>query len=708
MGLRRLVWLLLLLAFVYATNAQMADLAVSTLFIRPRDRISRTVDDEERIALRGDVHPSARSEYDRGAVSPDYRMPRMILLLKPDEAQQGALDALLKAQHDPASAYYHQWLTPESYGKQFGISERDLAEVTNWLQSHGLSIDEVAPSRRLILFSGNAAQVLSAFHTPIRNYRIANEVHHANGTAPEIPEALSDVIGGVLSLHDFRTRPQHSNMRNPVPEFTSGSSHYVGPADLSVIYNIDPLYEQGIDGSGQTVAIVGRSNFKLSDVRLFRSMFGLPENDPEMLVNGTNPGILNADEEAEALLDVEWSGAIARNATIKYVLSASTSSSDGVYLSSQYAVNHNVAPVMSVSFGLCEAALGRSGNSFINSLWQQAASQGITVFVASGDSGAAGCDSPSAARALKGKGVNGLCSSPYSVCVGGTQFDDGSNASLYWSSSNTQGRMASAFGYIPETAWNESSTRGLWATGGGPSSIYSKPAWQKDVGMLSGTRRDTPDVSFTAAAHDGYLVVMHGGLSVLAGTSASSPSWAGLMAMAVQKTGKRQGNANPALYTFASRQRGGGPAVFHDVAKGGNSVPGVTGYSAAAGYDLATGLGSPDASVLISHWNDPVPPPTFTFSPSAKEVSLSTGKSATVILRMVAGNSFNAAISLSVSGLPVGTTATFIPAKIVAPGNGSSKLTLKRKAGPAGTSILTVTAAGGTITRSAKITLIRK
>src|SRR5439155_15994 len=157
---------------------------------------------------------------------------------------------------------------------------------------------------------------------------------------------------------------------------------YLSPADVSVIYNINTLYQQSMNGSGQSIAIVGRSNIKISDVRLFRSMFGLPANDPQIVLNGSNPGIVSADEEAEALLDVEWSGAIARNANIKFVVSASTGASDGVYLSSQYAVNHNLAPIMSVSFGLCEAALGTSGNNFINSLWKQAASQGITAFVA--------------------------------------------------------------------------------------------------------------------------------------------------------------------------------------------------------------------------------------------------------------------------------------------------------------------------------------
>jgi subtilase family serine protease len=149
---------------------------------------------------------------------------------------------------------------------------------------------------------------------------------------------------------------------------------------------------------------------------------------------------------------------------------------------------------MSMSFGLCEAALGSSGNNFINSLWQQAAAEGITVFVSSGDSGAAGCDSSGAPSGTHGRGINGLCSSPYSVCVGGTQFDDTGNPSLYWSSFNSSGTQASAQSYIPEKVWNESGNSGLWSGGGGVSTVYSKPSWQTGTGVPSDNKRDVPDV----------------------------------------------------------------------------------------------------------------------------------------------------------------------------------------------------------------------
>jgi pseudomonalisin len=336
-------------------------------FVDPQDRVPGFIDDEQRITLHGDRHPLAISQYDAGSVSPDFRMDRMLLTLQPAAAQQDALLQLLDAQKDPDSPYYHQWLTPEQFGERFGVSEADATQVSRWLQAYGMEVEEVTAGRRSIIFSSTAAQVEEAFHTRIHVYKIGNEVHHANASDPQIPAAFARVVGGVVSLHDFRSEPMHSGARIPTPNFTSGGSHYLAPADFATIYDLAPLYQQSIGGSSQSVAIVARSNINIADARQFRTSFGLPANDPQIIITGSDPGILSSGEETEADLDVEWSGAVARNAAIKFVVSKSTNSSDGTYLSAQYIVSHNLAPVMSMSFGLCEAALGSSGNSFINS-----------------------------------------------------------------------------------------------------------------------------------------------------------------------------------------------------------------------------------------------------------------------------------------------------------------------------------------------------
>lgn len=392
-----------------------------------------------------------------------------------------------------------------------------------------------------------------------------------------------------------------------------------------------------------------------------------------------------------------WSaGAVARNAGIKFVVSASTNASDGVYLSAQYIVSHNVAPVMSVSFGLCEAGLGASGNSFIRGLWQQAAAEGITVLVSSGDSGAAGCDAASSTRATAGLAVNGLCSTPYNLCVGGTEFNDAANPGVYWSSSNAAGTQASAVSYIPENVWNESGNVGLWASGGGMSAIYSRPYWQNGAGVSADGRRDVPDVSLAAAAHDGYLIYMNGSMMIVGGTSAAAPSFAGLMALVIQSTGARQGNANPTLYALASRQHSGGAAVFHDISSGNNSVPGQGGYKAGPGYDLATGLGSVDAHALAIHWNDVKAVPSLQLAAKPGLVVLDKGARVAMALTTSVGGSFNAPVTLSIAGVPTGISAAFSAPTLPAPGSGTRTVTLQRGSrAKAGAYRLTVTATGG-------------
>ena len=666
-------------------------------FIQARDRITSFIDDDQRVTLRGNVHPLANIQYDAGAVAPGFAMEHMLLTLLPDAAQQDALNQLLDAQHNPDSPYYHQWLTPEQYGERFGVSGADAAQVAGWLQDHGMEVEEVTAGRRSVIFSGSAAQVESAFHTQIHAYKIGNTLHHANATDPEIPAALLQVVGGVVSLHDFHSEPMHGAVQKPAPDFTSGSSHYLAPADFATIYDLLPLYQASITGSGQSIAIVARSNIKIADVRQFRTSFGLPANDPQIIVNGADPGVFSSGEETEADLDVEWSGAVARNAAIKFVVSKSTNASDGVDLSAQYIVNHNLAPVMSTSFGLCEASLGSSGNGFLNSLWQQAASEGITVFVSSGDDGAAGCDSASAASATHGRGVSGLCSTPYSVCVGGTEFSDASNPTLYWASSNTAGTQSSAISYIPEVVWNESGPGlGLWASGGGASSVYAKPAWQAGTGVPADGKRDVPDVALSAAGHDGYLICQEGGLYVVGGTSAAAPSFAGVMALVVQHAAARQGNANTVFYSLAGKQRAGGAAVFHDVIKGNNSVPGQAGFPATIGYDQATGLGSVDGSVLVNHWSDARVVPAFLAAASVNALSVTAGSNSSLTFNVTVSGGFDAAVAFSVGGLPSGVTAVFKPVTLSAPGAGSSglKLAVSSKV-KAGAYSVTVSATSG-------------
>ncbi|NOZ77562.1 MAG: peptidase S53, partial [Acidobacteria bacterium] len=628
----------------------------------------QVINNNDVVILQGNVPHMAMARYDIGSADPALPMEHMILTLKLSPEKQAALDRFLSEVQDPESPVYHQWLTPEQFGERFGPSAEQIAVVTGWLRSQGFQIDQVAKGRTWINFSGTAADVEGAFHTEIHDYLIDGKLYHSNDRDPAIPRALAGVVGGVVSLNSFPLRALNHGFKpvspNAVrPDYTSGTSHYLAPEDFATIYNVDTLYSQGIDGSGQTIAIVGRTHIPLSDITTFRSTFGLPANDPQIIINGTDPGDLGANEDGEADLDVEWSGAVAKNATIKFVVSKSTSTTDGVDLSAQYIVDNNIAPIMSVSFGQCESSMGSTENSFYNNLWSQASSQGITVFVSSGDSGASGCDAASASTGT-GTAVSGLCSTPYNVCVGGTEFMDTSDPSTYWASTNASGTQDSALSYIPEEAWNESGNvsggQALWASGGGESSVYSKPSWQVAPGVPSDGHRDVPDVALTAASHDGYLVESGGSLGVVGGTSAASPSFAGLMALVVQKTGQRQGNANTRFYQMGNAQYGSsGATIFHDVTTGNNSVPGVTGYSAGPGYDLVTGLGSVDANALVNGWASST---TTTYSISGTVTENGSGLSGVTVTAGSKSATTSTSGSYTISGLANGTY-TVTPSK---------------------------------------------
>ncbi len=670
----------------------------------------KLVDDSERVTLGGNVHPAVAAASATSAVDDSTPMEHMVLLLKGNAAQEAALAQLIEGQNDPKSPSFHQFLTPQQFGAQFGVTDADMASVTNWLESHGFKVEELPAGKRAVVFSGTAGQISAAFQTEIKRYNVAGVNHIANATDPTIPAALAGTVGGVVKLHDFRYASNISKKSSvsasqlAAPQFTYGSAHYLAPADYTTIYDIGPLYSANINGSGQTIAVLARSNILLSDVNSFRTEFGLKANTPQIVITNSDPGIVDGDT-TETTLDTEWSGAIAQSATVKVIVSASTNSADGIDLSALYAVNNNVAPIVSLSYGSCESGMGSTELAFYNSLWEQAAAQGMSVMVSAGDAGAAGCSGGSDSSG-SGQAINGLCSSPYATCVGGTEFVEGSNPGQYWLAGNNS-VQGSAISYLPETVWNESASNGgsgLWAGGGGASITFSKPTWQTGPGVPADGKRDVPDVSLTASGHDGYLITLDGSLYSVGGTSASAPSFAGLMALVNQKTNAKQGLANTVLYPLAAKQATGGAAVFHDITTGNNTVPGVQGFAATVGYDKGSGLGSVDANVLVNNWSSAQTTAALTLSASASTLTVPTGQSEQLTITSVASSTLKSAVSLTVSGAPTGVTAAFTPATIASPGSGAA--TLKVTAAStvaAGTYTLTVTGTAGT--QTAKVTV---
>jgi len=607
---------------VAALCAAFACAAAFTGPVRAQARITGQINDADRVVLRGNVHPLAAPANDAGPVDPALRLERMVLTLMPSFSQQAALNAFMAGVHDPASPLYHHWLTPADFAERFSPAPADVARITAWLKTHGFTVDDIPAGRRHVVFSGTAGQVRATFATEIHRYNTVRGPHIANASDPQIPRLLAGIVGGVLSLHDFRHRP---HLSRAVPLYDSGGSHYLGAADYAAIYHLSSLYNAGTTGAGQTIAVISRSNIYPADQPAFRTAMGLASNPIQVVLNGADPGQVSGDVD-EVTLDTEWSGAVARGATVKLIVSPSTQSSDGIDLSAIYAVNNNVADILSLSYGSCESSIGQSAVQSLDALWQQAAAQGMSVFVSSGDSGAAGCDGASSATAAGGRAVNGLCTSPSSVCVGGTLFNDTGNPALYWAGSNPGSPQygGTALGYIPEVAWNESASvaggSNLWSSGGGASIYFAKPSWQAGTGVPADNARDVPDVSLAAAGHDGYIVLLTNAGTptpyVFSGTSAAAPSFAGMMALVNQANGGRQGNPNTRLYPLAAST----PSAFHDVTSGNNTVPGQAGFSAGVGYDLVTGLGSVDAAVLVANWSN-----TVSLNPTSVSVGAGAG-----------------------------------------------------------------------------------
>ena len=638
--------------------------------VHPHMRINAALSESQLVPTNGSVHPALRVATDLGSVDDATLLSRMVLSLKVDATQEAAQTAFLQALGDPTSPDYHHWLTPASYAQHFGVAPQDIAAVTGWLKSHGFTIDEVPAGGRLIIFSGTAAQVRAAFHTQLHYYNYKGVKHIANPTIPQIPAALAQVVDGLMSLHDFRAQPASAHVdAGAVPTFgdcstcTPGlntylapNANYLAPRDFATIYDTLPLLGNGVTGSGQSIAILGESNVNLADISAFRTYVGLSANQPTIIYNGTAPPYY-AGDEFESDLDLEWAGAVAPSANIYLIATDSPSTATavpisgatgapkvtttlGVVLSAIYAVNNKYtsaggqANIISMSYSDCEANIGSTSLGALDSLWKQALSQNMTVVVASGDAGAAGqgltgCDYPKENTAVYGAAVNGFCSSPNVICAGGTEFNEGGNTSAYWATSNTAPYQSSALQYIPEVVWNESGSvagdTGLWASGGGKSSYFKKPGYQTTgPGVINDGARDIPDIALSSAGHDGYLIFTSDYLQIpnapagqwltaVKGTSAAAPSFAGILALVGQKntTSATSPAAINTLYKLASLQAAGGAnKYFHQITSGNNSVPGVAGFSASIAapyYNQATGLGSVDANVLVTYWNDPCP-----------------------------------------------------------------------------------------------------
>ena len=730
------------------------------------NRINTAVSSSRMVAIPGSVHPRALQATDLGPLAGDTQLPGMSLHFTLSAEQQSTINQLLADLQDPASPRYHQWLTPQQYAAQFGLSSSDIAKVTAWLTGQGFTVTGVANGGDFITFSGSVVQVQTAFATSIHSLSLNGETHFANVTSISVPSAFAGVVGAVSGLHDFRLKPRvHTSFVKP--NFTSSvsGSHFIAPGDVYTIYDMNPLLSSSSQpGANMTIAVTGQVDISLYDVNTFRADSGLNVNPPTVQVvpsavyGGCDPGTPSSynsacvgkypptsEDLAESSIDVEWSGAMAPYATVLFI------TSQNVFLSMQYAIDVNVAPIITTSYGNCEAAWGSTDLNTENQLFQRANTQGQTILAAAGDSGATDCDSSSEASATEGLAVDFPASSPYVTALGGTGFSGDAaatgsgttwGATQYWKGTSGSDVISSAISYIPEAVWNDASAGYFGGGGGGVSSFFTKPAWQVETapGMgISSTNpsvpadgaRDVPDLSLNASdTHDSFLYCVsvvsgvscgngfrisatNNGLTVAGGTSFDSQIFGGMLALIEQKIGSKIGNANPTLYALGNKAAYYNPtttSVFHDVTSGSNAMlctagstdcptGGSIGYSAGTGYDLATGWGSVDLNNLATDWNLVTPLGSGSLAPNTSTTALvasSTTSSATSVTVTPA-----APVTVTLTATVSGSAAT--PTGFVqflvnnVPAAGTSKIALTPGAGSAATAAYQYTASCSTI-----------
>lgn len=655
-------------------------LAAATAYAAETNLVTTRIDTTQRATLHGQRVAWAAAANDRGKVIASTPITSLQLTLKRSPERQAAFDALLAQQQDPASPNFRHWLTPTEIGERFGATQADIDAISTWLISQGLTVQSIANSRTSIRFGGSAADVGRAFGTELHWYAGRNaENRMAPNGEPHIPAALSNAIQGVLGLSDIRFEPQFhagktrtggvGETRPAMSNCSSGDcSYYVTPGDFARIYGVLGATEQGWNGTGQSIAILGRARVSTADLQAFGDRLGITLPTPEVVIppDGTDPGPAATScsdtdlgdgngtcdkpsdlvkDQGEATLDVTRASSVALGATIKLVVSGKVGNNDGLIYTLDHAINEGLplAPIISISFGSCEGLNSQAVANALDDAFAQAAMQGQSVFVSSGDGGAGDCeDYFSAPVAGATRSTNIFCASGHVTCVGGTSFGIGTNNNQYWNSTSTKPGYISAKGYIPEGAWNQplndDGTTTVAGTGGGVSTYIAKPTWQVGTGVPGNQGRYVPDVSFNASSEYGYFGCMAasqascvvgadgagaGSFRFLAwgGTSASAPSMAGVAAMLDQKAGAAQGNLNPTLYALATTPANG---VFHDitVASSGvancsvntaslcnNSLPsptsltgGLAGYLVGDGYDPVTGLGSINVTNLLNAW----------------------------------------------------------------------------------------------------------
>jgi subtilase family serine protease len=489
---------------------------------------------------------------------------RFALVLKLDQRRVNRAMAEL---YQPGSPGYHRFIDASAFGRRFGISDARLARLRRTLGHDGLRISSEYPQRTAIDVTAPAGVVDRLFGVRLMNYLTASgRRFHAPLGVPTLPRALRGSVSGVAGL---------SGRFSPHPDDVPGGA--LTPTTASVAYDISPLYERGIRGQGERIALISFARFSQSDLDDFARRYNLPSFTPVDIPSPQDGPAQDssADGVGEADLDAEVVHAIAPQAEILNY-SAPIQSADGGDTFGQLVdkiVADGKANIVSDSYGFCELTFPGADIQRDEQAIDSAVLHGISIFKSSGDSGAYQCQrsDPSNTRLS----VEWPASSAGVIAVGGTTLSTTSTGA-----------------YAGESAWEGTITQS--GGGGGVSALVPRPGWQRAPGVInrfSNGRRQLPDVSASANPFYGWAIVRAGSVEPTGGTSAASPFMAGAMALVEQYARQhginRLGFVAPLLYQVAASPEKLPP--FHDVTLGNNRY-----YPATPGWDFATGLGSPD------------------------------------------------------------------------------------------------------------------
>ncbi|MBV9623472.1 MAG: S8/S53 family peptidase [Acidobacteria bacterium] len=512
---------------------------------------------QDRVVLEGSARGVLSGGQDVGIANLDQQIEVTVHLRRgaakfPSAEQAGAL---------PISR--RSYLSREEFARAYGANPQDVEKLRVFAREYGLRVTKEDRAARLVKLAGPVRAFNEAFGVTLRQYRHPSGMYRCRTGTLSLPRDLAGVVEAVTGLDNRPQTKPHFRLRKPAPRQTASS---YSPVQVAQAYNF-PL---NVDGSGQWIAIIELGGgYKAADLDSFFRGLGL--KTPQVIAVSVDGGSNSptgdpsgADGEVE--LDIEIAGSIAPGASIGVYFAPNT---DQGFIDAVSAAVHDAKlkpAIISISWGGPESSWTAQARNALNAACQDAALMGVTVLAASGDEGATdGTNTPT---------VDFPAASPYVIGCGGTKL------------------TLSGTSIASEQAWNELSAN-EGATGGGVSELFALPDYQQTANVPSAPNgfrgRGVPDVAADADPQSGYSVVVDGQSSVIGGTSAVAPLWAGLLARINQALGKNVGYVNVLLYSP------GVESTFHDITSGTNGD-----YSAGPGWDACTGLGSPDGVALLS------------------------------------------------------------------------------------------------------------